>query len=149
MRSLEAALPNINGSIINNDAPTRVAERPGDADSCVDLTFVSVAALLEVSWKLLPLMGSGHRPAHRQETQSKPKWMTGEVDSAWEANVSTSREYTKAKRLCKGQVEIQAKREAFNLAVQQNKEVSNSKQEEWNRLCDEYDPRDPAVSSKF
>jgi hypothetical protein len=47
-------------------------------------------------------------------------------------------------------VEIQAKGEAFNLSVQQYKEVSNSsKQEEWNRFCEEYDSRDPAVTSKL
>jgi hypothetical protein len=87
---------------------------------------------------------------YNQSAQSKPKLMTEEVGSAWEAKMSTSREYTKAKKLGKGQVEIQAKIEAFNLAVQRYKEVSSSaKQEQLNRFCEECDPRYPAVTSKF
>ena len=61
-RSLEAALSSIEGTIVNNEGPTRVAERPGDIDSCVDLTISSSSALMDFSWKLLPLMGSDHRP---------------------------------------------------------------------------------------
>ncbi len=54
-------MPLINGIILNNDGPTRVAERAGDTDSCIDITIVSVSVWLETSWKLLPLMGSDHR----------------------------------------------------------------------------------------
>ena len=62
-RALEEALPQISGVIVNNDGPTRIAERAGDSDSCIDLTIVSLPVLLDVRWKLLPLMGSDHRPA--------------------------------------------------------------------------------------
>ena len=40
-----------------------MAERVGDTDSCIDITIVSLSMWLETNWKLLPLMGSDHRPA--------------------------------------------------------------------------------------
>ena len=52
-KALEAALPSLKGVIFNNDGPTRIAERAGDSDSCVDLTITSAASMLEISWKLL------------------------------------------------------------------------------------------------
>ena len=61
-KALEAALPSIGGILLNNDGPTRVAERPGDSDSCIDLTMVSPLLAMNVKWKTLPLMGSDHKP---------------------------------------------------------------------------------------
>jgi endonuclease/exonuclease/phosphatase (EEP) superfamily protein YafD len=61
-KALEEALPEINGLIVNNDSPTRVAERCTDTDSAIDITIVSTCLATEVNWKLLPLMGSDHRP---------------------------------------------------------------------------------------
>lgn len=61
-KSLEEALPTLDTIILNNDHPTRVAERAGDADSSIDLTLVTPSILLDLRWKLLPLMGSDHRP---------------------------------------------------------------------------------------
>ncbi len=43
-KSLEEALPQIPGIILNNDRPTRYAERAGDSDSCIDITIVSPQA---------------------------------------------------------------------------------------------------------
>ena len=68
-KSLEEALPAIDGIIINNDGPTRFAERAGDADSCIDLTMVSPGLAPAIDWKLLPLLGSDHRP-----TMTTIKW---------------------------------------------------------------------------
>ncbi len=77
-KALEEALPGIHGVIINNDGPTRIAERAGDSDSCIDLTLVTPSVLLQVHWKLLPLMGSNHRPAisavqHPRTSNSRTK----------------------------------------------------------------------------
>ncbi len=81
-KTLEEALPGINGIIINNDGPTRIAERLGDSDSCIDLTVVTPTVLLELSWKLLPLMGSDHRPAistvqHSRRNSLRTNWKCG------------------------------------------------------------------------
>ena len=61
-RSLETAFPSLNGILMNDNGPTRVAERPGDSDSCIDLSIATARAVLDLKWKLLPLMGSDHRP---------------------------------------------------------------------------------------
>ena len=61
-KTLEDALPQINGFLVNNDGPIRIADRVADSDSCIDLTIVTHEILTEVGWKLLPLMGSDHRP---------------------------------------------------------------------------------------
>ena len=62
-KTLEDALPQINGFLVNIDGPTSIADRLRDSDSCIDLTIVTHEILTEVGWKLLPLMGSNHLPA--------------------------------------------------------------------------------------
>ncbi len=52
-KAVEVALLDINGMIINNDGPTRVAERVGDSDSCTHLIIVYYNVLLDLKWKLL------------------------------------------------------------------------------------------------
>jgi hypothetical protein len=39
-----------------------VPDRANDTDSAIDLTFVSPCLATGMAWKLLPLMGSDHRP---------------------------------------------------------------------------------------
>ena len=90
----------------------------------------------------------------RQERKSgggyTPPWMTDDVRKAWEEKMSASKEFSKAKRENKGQVQIQARREAFNSAATKYREVaSEAKQAAWNRFCEESDPTDLSVTSRF
>ena len=50
-------------SVTPMDLATRVAERSGDADSCADIIMASDELAPEISWELLPLIGSDHKPA--------------------------------------------------------------------------------------
>jgi hypothetical protein len=61
-KALAEALSEIDGIMLNNDAPTRIADRATDTDSAIDLTFVSPDLATSLGWKLLLLMGSDHRP---------------------------------------------------------------------------------------
>ena len=61
-KALEEALPEINGIILNNDAPTRIPDRASDAHSAIDLSNASPDLAASLKWKLLPLMDSDHRP---------------------------------------------------------------------------------------
>ena len=61
-RALDDAYRNLKAVLINSYGPTRVAERSGDADSCINITMASADLVPEISWKLL-LLESDHKPA--------------------------------------------------------------------------------------
>ena len=75
-KSLDEAYTNLDCIIMNDYGPTRVAERPGDTDSCIDLTLASPDLAPQLIWRLLPLLGSDHKPVLlkiRKPFVNKPK----------------------------------------------------------------------------
>jgi len=193
-RSLELALPSLKGVIFNNDGPTRLAERPGDTDSCVDLTIASAAAMLEIGWKLLPPLGSDHRPvlitikhgkgaatklkphpgfkyksrgkgviprarntaktARKERTKKRSgnsrAWSNPVVEDAWEGKLKAGKDYIKAKKEGQNQVFIEQKRDTFKQATNEYQSAAEeARQEAWTNFCENSDPADTKVISKF
>ena len=194
-RSLEEALPEVRGIILNNDGPTRISDRAGDTDSCIDLTMATPDAVMYLNWKLLPLMGSDHRPAltcvtHQWKTKTqsrrprkpfrykvagksivekcrrsakdrrlqpkqkkehgKPKWWNEATELAWNEKMKASKAYTKAKKHNADRQAIENLRQEFNAAVANYKrEADQARQSLWDSFCEDCDPGDLNVASRF
>ena len=59
-KGLAEALPDLDLYLLNTGQPTRFAERPGDSDSCIDLTLHSGSLLNKLQWQLGHHVDSDH-----------------------------------------------------------------------------------------
>ena len=59
-KGLHLALPDLELYLLNNGEPTRMAERAGDSDSCIDLALACAAIMERSTWVRGPDMGSDH-----------------------------------------------------------------------------------------
>ena len=73
--ALDDAYTILDCCLLNTYGSTRIAERPGESDTIIDITLVSPGLVSETSWTVLPLLGSDHRPIliklHKSEQLQK------------------------------------------------------------------------------
>ena len=60
--ALENALDQCNLMCISEGCMTRMASRPGDSDSCIDLAITTMGIAVQSQWKVLGNYGSDHLP---------------------------------------------------------------------------------------
>ena len=77
-------------------------------------------------------------------------WSTPKVEEAWEKKLATSSDFIKAKREGALQVDIDKKRDEFKQATRDYHVVAEeARLAAWRQFCEQSDPGDPKVISKF